>query len=88
LLKKKQRTYMQWKLSRAKEHLSHKGRETSLRMVSATLSILVMYEASRLRKNGRKDLDHNGNVGTRNVIDTKKRWQIILRRRLRKSSKT
>ena len=38
-------------------------------------------------KEGWKDSDHNGKVCTRNVIDTRKRWQIILRRRPRKSSK-
>jgi hypothetical protein len=39
-------------------------------------------------KDGRKDTDHSGNVCTGNLIDTRKRWKIILRRRLRKSSKT
>jgi hypothetical protein len=46
-----------------------------------------VYEESHLRKDGRKDSDHNGKVCTRNVIDTRKRWRIILRRRPRKSSK-
>jgi hypothetical protein len=46
------------------------------------------YEESCLRKDGRKDSDHSGKVCTRNVIDTKKRCQIILSRRPRKSSKT
>jgi hypothetical protein len=57
-------------------------------LVSVTLSILVVYEVSRLRKDGRKDLDHSGKVCTRNMIDTKTSCRIILSRRQRKCSKT
>jgi hypothetical protein len=39
-------------------------------------------------KDGRKDSDHSGKVYTRNMIDTKKRCQIILSKRPRKISKT
>jgi hypothetical protein len=46
-----------------------------------------MYKESRLRKDETKDLDLSGKVCTRNMIDARKRWQTILRRRLRKSSK-
>jgi hypothetical protein len=39
-----------------------------------------VYEASCLKKDGNKHLDHGGKVCTRNVIDTRKQCQIILRK--------
>jgi hypothetical protein len=33
---------------------------------------LVVYKASRLQKDEKKDLDHSGKVCTRNSIDTRK----------------
>jgi hypothetical protein len=47
-----------------------------------------MYEVSHRKNDGKKDSVKSGQVCTRNAIDTRKQWQIILRRRLRKTSKT
>jgi hypothetical protein len=42
-----------------------------------------VFEASH----GKKDSDWSRRVSTRNVIDTRKKWKVILRRRQRKTSK-
>ena len=66
--------------------LRHKGRGTSLLLVWVTSSILVVYEASHPKKHRNKDSVKSGQVCTRNVIDTRKQWWIIIRR-LSKTSK-
>jgi hypothetical protein len=48
---------------------------------------MVVFEASHQKKDGKKDSDRSGRVSTRNVIDTRKKWKVILRRRQIKTSK-
>jgi hypothetical protein len=43
-----------------------------------------VFKASHLKKDGKKDSDQSGRVSTRNKIDTRKKWKVILRRRQRK----
>jgi hypothetical protein len=48
-----------------------------------------VFEASHQKKDGKKDSDQSVRVrvSIRNVIDTRKKWKVILRRRQRKTSK-
>jgi hypothetical protein len=46
-----------------------------------------MFETPHRKKDGKKDSDRSGRVSTRNVIDTRKKWKVILRRKQKKTSK-
>jgi hypothetical protein len=56
-------------------------------LASVTPSILAVFEASHPKKDGRMDSALNGQMSIRNVIGTRNKWQIIFRKRLRKTSK-
>ena len=55
-------------------------------LASVTPSILAVFEASHPKKDGRMDSALNGQMSIRNVISTRIKWQIIFRKRLRKTS--
>jgi len=59
----------------------------SLLLLWVTQNILVMYEASHPKKDGKKDLEWCGKECRGNTIATRKICLIILMRRLRKKSK-
>jgi hypothetical protein len=59
----------------------------SLLLLWVTQSILVVYEASHQKKDGKKDSDQSGKQCIGNGIATRQKCLIILRRRLREKSK-
>jgi hypothetical protein len=56
-------------------------------LASITPSILAVSEASHPKKDGRMNSALSGKMSTRNVIGTRNKWQLIFRKRLRKTSK-
>jgi hypothetical protein len=59
----------------------------SLLLLWVTQSILVVYEASHQKKDGKKASDQSGKQCIGNEIATRQKCLIILRRRLREKSK-
>ena len=55
-------------------------------LASVTPSIIVVFEASHPKKDGRMDLVLSGKISIRNVIVTRNKWPLIFRNRLRKNS--
>jgi len=56
-------------------------------LASVTPSILAVFEASHPKKDGRMDSALSGKMSIRNMIGTRDKWQLISRKRLRKTSK-
>jgi hypothetical protein len=56
-------------------------------LASVTPSILVVFEASHPKKDGRMDSALSGKMSIRNMIGTRNKWQLIFKKRLRKTFK-